>query len=58
VKTLCVGLLALVLAGSAAGMRQPTPGEAKAIRQAVAGFVAMPGSPAAKDAKIPSSCST
>ena len=51
-KTLCVGLLALVLAGSAAGMRQPTPGEAKAIRQAVAGFVAMPGSPAAKDAEI------
>jgi hypothetical protein len=52
VKTLCVALLALVLAGSAAAMRRPTTGEAKALRQAVAGFIAMPRSPAAKDARI------
>jgi hypothetical protein len=54
VKTLGVALLALVLAGSAAGMRKPTTGEAKALRQTVTGFIQTPGSPAAKDDKIES----
>jgi hypothetical protein len=47
-----VAVAALVLAGTAAGMRKPSASEAKAIREAVAGFIAMPNSPAAKNDKV------
>jgi hypothetical protein len=49
----CILLIAgLALAGTASAMRKPTGGEAKAIRLAVTGFIAMPNSPAAKNDKI------
>jgi hypothetical protein len=51
--SLAAALLALsLLAGSAAAAGKPTAAEAKAIRSAIAGFIAMPNSPAAKDNKI------
>jgi hypothetical protein len=43
-----------VLVGAAAGARKPTSAEASAIRSAVAGFIATPGSPAAKDNRVAS----
>jgi hypothetical protein len=42
----------LVVVGTAAGNRKPTTAEQRAIRQAFAGFVAQPNSPAAKDNRI------
>jgi hypothetical protein len=42
----------LVVVGTAAGSRKPTSAEQRAIRQAFAGFVAQPNSPAAKDNRI------
>jgi hypothetical protein len=45
-------LACLVLVGSAAAARKPSAGESKAIRSAVAGYIAMPNSPAAKDNKV------
>lgn len=45
-------LTALVIAGAGGAMRKPGTPEAKAIRSAVAGYVAMPGSAAAKDNKV------
>lgn len=47
-------LVALVLAAPAAGSRPPRAAEAKAIRAAVAAFVAQPSSPAAKDNRVAS----
>jgi hypothetical protein len=52
VAALGIAVAALAVAGSAAGMRKPTAGEAKAIREAVAGFIAMPNSPSAKNNKV------
>ena len=48
-RTAFAATLALVFAGSAHAMRPPTVAEQKAIRQAVTGFITMPGSPAARD---------
>lgn len=45
-------VLCLLLAGSAAAARKPSAAESKAIRSAVAGFIATPRSPAAKDNKV------
>lgn len=45
-------LTALVIVGAGDAMRKPSGAEATAIRGAVAGYVAMPGSAAAKDNKI------
>ncbi len=45
-------IASLVLAGSAAAARKPSAAESKAIRSAVAGYIAMPHSPAAKDNKV------
>lgn len=42
----------LVLVGGAAAARKPSPPESKAIRSAIAGYIAMPRSPAAKDNKV------
>ena len=47
-------LTALVTAGAGGAMRKPRGAEASAIRAAVTSYVAMPGSPAAKDNKIAS----
>lgn len=47
-------LVAFVVAAPAAGSRAPRAAEAKAIRAAVSGFVAQPGSPAAKDNRVAS----
>lgn len=49
-----VVIACLVLAASAAAARKPSSTENKAIRAAVAGFIAMPNSPSAKDNKIAS----
>jgi len=53
-STLAALVLVCLLAGSAAAARKPTPTETKAIRSAVAGFIAMPNSPSAKNNKIAS----
>ena len=45
-------VLCLLLAASAAAARKPTAAEGKAIRSAIAGYIAMPNSPAAKDNKV------
>lgn len=52
VALLTVATIALVLVVGAAAARKPTASEAKAIRSAIAGYIAMPNSPAAKDNKI------
>ena len=49
-----VVIAVLVLTASAVAARKPTSAESKAIRSAVAGFIAMPNSPSAKDNKIAS----
>jgi len=51
---LVLAAIACVAAPVASAKRAPTGGEAKAIRLIVAGFVASPGSPAAKDDKVAS----
>ncbi|HEV2592030.1 MAG TPA: hypothetical protein VGU02_09060, partial [Gaiellaceae bacterium] len=45
-------LALLLLAGTAAAARKPSTSEAKSIRSAIAGYIAMPNSPAAKDNKV------
>jgi hypothetical protein len=52
--TVLVAGLVLVLAGAADAARAPKPGEQKAIRSIVTGFVNQPNSPAAKDDRIAS----
>jgi hypothetical protein len=52
VALFAVAALALVLAVGTSAARKPTAGEAKAIRSAITGYIAMPNSPAAKDNKI------
>jgi hypothetical protein len=52
VAFLTVATMALVLAVGTAAARKPTAPEAKAIRSAIAGYIAMPSSPAAKDNKV------
>src|SRR5437763_12031504 len=47
-----VALAVLAIAGTAFAARKPTLSEAKAVRQACAGFPSMPNSPAAKDNRI------
>jgi hypothetical protein len=49
---LLVALVALVVANFGAAMRKPGGVEARAIRSAVAGYIAMPNSPAAKDNRV------
>lgn len=44
----------MLLVGNAAAARKPTASESKAIRSAVAGFIATPNSPSAKDNKVAS----
>ncbi len=45
-------LACLVVVTSAAAARKPTASEGKAIRSAIAGYIAMPNSPAAKDNRV------
>jgi hypothetical protein len=52
IALLSIATIALVLAVGAAAARKPTATEARAIRSAIAGYIAMPNSPAAKDNKI------
>jgi hypothetical protein len=52
VALLAIGTAALVLAAGTAAARKPTSSEAKAIRSAIAGYIAMPNSPAARDNTI------
>jgi phage terminase large subunit-like protein len=52
VAFLAVATMTFVLAVSASAARKPTTPEGKAIRSAIAGYIATPFSPAAKDNKI------